>query len=376
MNMKMKSLIIAASTVAVFASCAQVSDVTEITGTVVPEGFDAVQVTVGEQLDTLVPLVDGKFSITVPTDVCQTGTLAAGQYGINFIPDGTPLQVVLKDTSVVTSKYPKISVQTRLNAFFDQEEAMVAEFRAKQQELTENTELTAEERAKAWEEFETPFMEKYNAANEKVFTSNKDNLIAVFALRNIRSEYTDVQMDSLLNLLSPALQENKYVKGMKGALSARLQTAEGKMFTDFTVNNVVGLTRSIPPQPVYQEVKLSDYVGNGKYVLLDFWSPWCGPCKREIPNIKAIYDIYGGDKFEVVSIAVWEREHVQVSINTAAELGMTWPQIYNGQREPAEIYGVEGIPHLILFGPDGTILKRGFHGAEGIEAAVAEYLAK
>ena len=138
------------------------SDVTEITGTVVPEGFDAVQVTVGEQLDTLVPLVDGKFSITVPTDVCQTGTLAAGQYGINFIPDGTPLQVVLKDTSVVTSKYPKISVQTRLNAFFDQEEAMVAEFRAKQQELTENTELTAEERAKAWEEFETPFMEKYN----------------------------------------------------------------------------------------------------------------------------------------------------------------------------------------------------------------------
>jgi hypothetical protein len=84
--------------------------------------------------------------------------------------------------------------------------------------------------------------------------------------------------------------------------------------------------------------------------------------------------IYGGEKFEVVSIAVWEREHVQVSINTAAELGMTWPQIYNGQREPAEIYGVEGIPHLILFGPDGTILKRGFHGYEGIHAAVSQYL--
>jgi hypothetical protein len=52
---------------------------------------------------------------------------------------------------------------------------------------------------------------------------------------------------------------------------------------------------------------------------------------------------------------------------------MDWNQINNGQREPAELYGVEGIPHLILFGPDGTILKRGFHGAE-IEETVSSYL--
>lgn len=371
--MKLNSIILAAGLAAAVA-CGRVSEVTQITGEVRPTGLDAIQVTMGDQLDTLVPVVDGKFSLEVPTNVCQTGTLAAGQYGINFIPDGTPLKVTIDTTSTVTSKYPRKSVQAKLNAFFEQEDALVKEFREKRKELSENAELTAEEREKAWSEFETPFMEKYNAANEKAFTSNKDNLIAVFALRNIRSEYSDTQMDSLLNLLSPALQEHKYVKGMKDALSARLETAEGKMFKDFTVNSVVGMTRSIPPQPVYAEVSLSDYVGKGKYVLLDFWSPWCGPCKREIPNIKAIYEIYGGEKFEVVSIAVWEREPVQVTIDTAAKLEMDWPQINNGQREPAEIYGVEGIPHLILFGPDGTILKRGFHGYDGIKAAVAEYL--
>ena len=372
--MKLNSMIFAAGVAAVVASCAQVSDVTEITGTVVPEGVDQVQVTVGEQLDTLVPVVDGKFSLTVPTDVCALGTIAAGQYGLNFIPDGTPLTVELKDESQITSKYPKLSAQAKLNEYFDTEDAFVAEFRGMQAELAQDTTLTNEERAQKWADFEGPFFEKYNQASADAFSANTDNFVAVFALQNIRHEYSDAQMDSLLNLLAPGLQEHKYVKSMKEALAARLQTAEGKMFTDFTVNTAVGLTRSIPPQPVYSEVKLSDYVGKGKYVLLDFWSPWCGPCKREIPNIKKVYEQYKGKGLEVVSIAVWEREPVKVTMDTAAELGMNWPQINNAGREAAALYGVEGIPHLILFGPDGTILKRGFHGLDGIQAAVAEYI--
>ena len=153
-----------------------------------------------------------------------------------------------------------------------------------------------------------------------------------------------------------------------------MATAEGKMFTDFTVNSVVGMTRSIPPQPKYAEVKFSDYVGKGKYVLVDFWAPWCGPCKREIPNIKKVYEKYADKGLEVLSLAVWERQPVEVTINTAAELGMDWLHINNAGSVPTSIYGVEGIPHLMLIGPDGTILKRGFHGLEGIEAAVAEYL--
>ena len=54
------------------------------------------------------------------------------------------------------------------------------------------------------------------------------------------------------------------VAALKSGLDARLETSEGKMFKDFTVNSVVGQTRSIPPQPKYAEVKLSDYVGKGK----------------------------------------------------------------------------------------------------------------
>lgn len=225
----------------------------------------------------------------------------------------------------------------------------------------------------AAEAYYNDFVEKYIEFNLDAAKKNPHNEVAVQVLMNLRGLISDEQSAEILNAMSSELLENEQVKVLKEGLDARLATAEGKMFVDFTVNSVVGQTRSIPPQPIYGEVKLSDYVGKGKYILLDFWSPWCGPCKREMPNIKAVYDKYKGENFDVVSIAVWERQPVEVTIETAAKLGMDWNQINNGQREPAALYGVEGIPHLILFGPDGTILKRGFHGAE-IEEVVSSYL--
>ena len=233
---------------------------------------------------------------------------------------------------------------------------------------------TEQEKEQALNEFYEGFFAEYKDFNVKTYTENTDNFVALYALQSLIGEFEDSKLDSLLNLLAPELQEHKFVQGMQKAIKARINTAEGKPFIDFTVNSVVGMTRSVPPQPKYADVKFSDYVGKGKYILVDFWAPWCGPCKREIPNLKAVYDKYAGKNFDILSIAVWERQPVQVTIDTAAELGMNWSHINNAGSVPTEIYGVEGIPHLMLIGPDGTILKRGFHGAEGINAAVAEYL--
>ena len=92
--MKIRTILFAAAGAAVMASCGKVSDVTEITGTVVPEGISEVNVMVGEAVDTLVPVVDGKFAVTVPTDLTAIATVSAANFGANFIPDGTPLKVV------------------------------------------------------------------------------------------------------------------------------------------------------------------------------------------------------------------------------------------------------------------------------------------
>ena len=257
------------------------------------------------------------------------------------------------------------SPEEKVKAFDEAIEVMENEFFAMRDSLASNEE--------AWNEYYPIFMDEYKNFNLDNAKKNLDNEVAVHALLNLRGMLSDEESAEILNGLSSEMLQNETVLALKKGLDARMETAEGKMFKDFTVNSVVGHTRSIPAQPIYADVKLSDYVGKGKYILLDFWSPWCGPCRMEMPNIKAVYDKYKGEQFDVVSIAVWERKPVEVTIETAEKLEMTWNQINNAGREAAEIYGVEAIPHIILFGPDGTILKRGFHGAE-IEEVVSQHV--
>jgi thiol-disulfide isomerase/thioredoxin len=137
------------------------------------------------------------------------------------------------------------------------------------------------------------------------------------------------------------------------------KTSEGAMFVDFSAE-YDGKTQ-----------KLSDFVGKGKYVLVDFWASWCGPCKREIPNLISVYNKYKGSKFEVIGVATWdEPDDTKAAI---AELQIPYPQIMNAQEAGSNAYGIQGIPEIILFGPDGKILKRGLRGEE-IELAVKEYV--
>lgn len=257
------------------------------------------------------------------------------------------------------------SPEERIKAYEEAHDAMMKEY-------SEMMDSLSGDQQKA-EAYYNEFVEKYIEFNLNAAKKNSDNDVALQVLMNTRGLLDDAQVDGIISKMSPEMLENEKVVALKTALDARKATAEGKMFVDFTVNTVIGHTRSIPAQPIYSEVKLSDYVGKGKYILLDFWSPWCGPCRREMPNIKAVYEQYKGEKFDVISIAVWERQPVEVTIETAEKLGMDWIQINNAQREPAALYGVESIPHIILFGPDGTILKRGFHGAE-IAEVVGSYL--
>ncbi|MBR4679480.1 MAG: AhpC/TSA family protein [Bacteroidales bacterium] len=156
-------------------------------------------------------------------------------------------------------------------------------------------------------------------------------------------------------------KEEAAKKAEEQAAEALAKTSEGAMFVDFSAE-YDGKTQ-----------KLSDFVGKGKYVLVDFWASWCGPCRREIPNLIDVYNKYKGSKFEVIGVATWdEPDDTKKAI---AELQIPYPQIMNAQEAGSAAYGIRGIPEIILFAPDGKIVKRGLRGSD-IETEVKKCLGK
>jgi thiol-disulfide isomerase/thioredoxin len=113
----------------------------------------------------------------------------------------------------------------------------------------------------------------------------------------------------------------------------------------------------------------------GKYVLLDFWATWCGPCREETPNLKALHDTFAKDaRFIMIGLSLDEKTR---DLRAYRDLNaMPWPQVHlDGESRDSVLaaYGVRTIPSIFLIGPEGAILARDLQG-KGIEAAVAEAL--
>lgn len=258
------------------------------------------------------------------------------------------------------------TVEEKVAAFDASHEAMMTEFGTMMDSLQSDM--------AAAQAYYDSFVEEYKKFNLEAAAKNTDNEISVKALMNLRGLIEDEDVIAITSKMSEEILADEQVARMKKNVEARVATGEGKPYVDFTVEHVYGYDRSVDPQPLKKEVKFSEYVGNGKYVLVDFWSPWCRPCRNEMPNIKKVYEVYKDKGLEVLGLTVWEREPQSHTFEVAQQLEMDWTILTNCGFIPTDIYGVEGIPHLMLIGPDGTILKRGFHGLEGIQAAVSEYI--
>ncbi len=210
------------------------------------------------------------------------------------------------------------------------------------------------------DEFETE--EELMEGIKELWNANKTNAVGryIFSTISYMCE-SEAELDELLEGAADFIANDESVAKTRAALKSVEATAAGKPYKD-----IAGTDLSTG-----ESLCLSAFAGNGKYVLVDFWASWCGPCRREIPYLVAIDKDYSAKGVQVLGINVWDKEDAAKA--ATAQLGIGYPVIFTTDKTPTDTYGIQGIPQILLIGPDGVILERDLRG-EGIAEAIDKYI--
>lgn len=193
----------------------------------------------------------------------------------------------------------------------------------------------------------------YLEFNKSVLYDNLDNPMGEIALRSFAMYTTPDEWDDVYGNLSPYLLSLNFTGEWNAKMKKAAASDVGAMFIDIEGKTVDGKVS-----------KLSDYIGKGKYVLVDFWASWCMPCRQEAAaTLKPLYEKYGSDsRFEILGVGTWDDPARTIKVIKSEEYN--WPQIIDVGMKPMEEYGFDGIPMIILFAPDGRIVARNIRGAD------------
>ncbi|MBO4905555.1 MAG: TlpA family protein disulfide reductase [Bacteroidaceae bacterium] len=156
---------------------------------------------------------------------------------------------------------------------------------------------------------------------------------------------------------SPMLQPvNDYIAGVTSK-------QPGASLIDFELPDAAGVQH-----------KLSEYVGQGSYVLVDFWASWCGPCRAEMPNVVAAYQKYHDKGFDVLSLSFDSNR--EAWLKAISDLKMTWHHLSDlkgWESLAAQKYDIRAIPSTLLFDPEGKVVAADLRGSE-LEQKLEELL--
>ncbi|MRX68619.1 Peroxiredoxin [Flavobacterium resistens] len=187
----------------------------------------------------------------------------------------------------------------------------------------------------------------------KFITANPKSIVSAYVLyRNWSYRLTPEQITQNIALLDKSLQNITYVKELKDLAIVLDGLAVGKKAPDFTANDTEG-------KPVHFSENLKGYT------LVDFWASWCGPCRRENPNIVAAYKEFHDKGFNIIAVSLDKKK--ENWIKGIQDDKLTWTHVSDllfWNSAVAKLYGVRAIPANYLVDSKGTIIAKNLHGEE------------
>lgn len=297
-----------------------------------------------------VAVTNGKFQIKVEAPKNAFLYVTTGETAVTALLDGKPLSVDL------TSEFGSVKgseLNNRLNTYNQQSAALEKQMRPLYKEYrTIAKDASKADRKKELEKQMEQIEAKGNELSKKFILSNTDNVLPAAVLAMNYYDYSYDELKKMLPETAP-YYNSKLVEGAKNYMKGLEKRLPGVMYTDLVMNDLTG-----------KEVKLSQWAGKGKYVLVDFWASWCGPCRAEMPNVVAAYKKYAGKKnFEIVGVSFDSKADAWKK--AVSDLGMTWPQMSDlkgWKCAAAEAYGVSAIPSNVLLDPQGKVVASDLRG--------------
>ena len=303
----------------------------------------------GQGASDSVQIANGRF--TLERAVAEDGLIAhlviPRSYNLSFIPEEG---IIKADLAAIAA------TGTALNDLHAQKaktrEALETETRGRLKAIRTDKNLDDKAKEEAQEKIVNEFYGKIKPLAEADLKEHSNDAIGLIALQTLlgMEDVNVAKAEALLQQAGDRLRAEESITKMVARLRRVEATQAGAQFVDFE-----GV------DDANKAVRLSDYVGKGHYVLVDFWASWCGPCRREIGHLKKVRDAYTDKGLVILGTVVWDE--MEDHLKAMKELEITWPQIFN-KTEATELYGIAGIPQIILFDPAGKIVARDLRGEE------------